>query len=240
MTAGLEIINDGGSIQITDAYRNLHLKEKISVNTYWTSQTGYPVGKTYIYTISRTISDTAVIGVRSNTAYISAPILRSNSIKLIAYSPSGTSLIACDVFIFDRITSPPADNGGFEVYDASGNISFSAGVAPMLIKGSATATGGYVSGVGFTPATGILYGTPIATDIAVFNAFSGGWVSDGFNEGYLAYGVRSLATGFDVYGFSLNSTGTPVPLDAGGGEEDPSFSNVKRITRISAVNGLYL
>lgn len=130
MTAGLQIINSGGTYQIDENYRNYQI---LSTGSGSTSSTYSADGITYKYTDIVVSSGVApMLGVKSTSFMV-----------VIGVSKSGdtwTFRVACETtqsftyFVFDLVSTTPG-NFGLEVYDAAGDLVFYSGNKPLRIVG---------------------------------------------------------------------------------------------------------
>lgn len=158
MSAGIEITNDNGIIQITDSFRNLQLIEKVTINT----------PSTVYFNI------TDVIAFRCDSGWATVflnPIISGGQKTYNFRSSSGTMTYYRFGFIPTSTTSHY-----FEVYDPLGNRIFSDSTQPMKVLGSYTGSydGGGLSWNGRT-ITNVTHSPLIKTAI----------VSDGISVGML-------------------------------------------------------
>lgn len=128
--AGLQIINDGGSFQIDQTYRNLCLREKGTIATTATLSSG----SSYV-SFNRTGLTSPIIAVGgSATASVQTYWDAANSRHGFLISVNGAIGTSVTFYIFDV----PKDLGatyGFQVRDASGVLLFDATQPPLRVRG---------------------------------------------------------------------------------------------------------
>jgi hypothetical protein len=134
MTAGFESINDAGTYQITDSYPNVQFKSKATVTM---SSTTYVTGGPSFGDISFYYYDVVVTGA----IYPVVALASTDFVSLTKLTISGTtwtyriaSAVAATItyYVFDR--APTTANYGLEIYDASGNLTFSSASKNMDMK----------------------------------------------------------------------------------------------------------
>lgn len=131
MATGIKILNDSGTIQIDESYRNACLVSKIPVLV------SHNFGIAY--------SDVTVAGARVLMLMESAnysPFLFNTSFDGTSWTyrwgfyylggaaPVGDTAYA---WVFDYLNSPPADDFGLKVYDAAGAMVFHSSSKPLKI-----------------------------------------------------------------------------------------------------------
>lgn len=125
MSAGIQIINDSGTIQITESYNNLQLVEKATVSTPCTLYFGKD----------------DIIAFRSSSGWATVflnPIIIGELKKYNFRSSSGS------ITYYRFSHNSNIEGHFFEVYNATGGIVFSDGCSHMKVLGQSS--GSYVGG----------------------------------------------------------------------------------------------
>jgi hypothetical protein len=129
-SAGLQIINDGGSFQIDQTYRNLCLRQKGTAVTSSTLSSGSSYASFNVTGLTSPIIAIGGSATASVQTYWDAPNSR-HGFLISANGAVGTSV---PYYIFDVPTELGATYG-FQVRDASGVLLFDATQPPLRVRG---------------------------------------------------------------------------------------------------------
>lgn len=185
MATGIKILNDSGAVQIDENYRNVCLVNKIAIVV---SGTGIQY------------HDVVVAGARVLMCMESAnysPFLFNTSFDgtnwtyrwgfnyLAGGYPTSDTVYA---WVFDYLTTPPSDDFGLKVRDASGNMVFHSSSKPLKIVSVQSHPSGYVG------ASGRKY-----VPLVMLNSY---FVQSGFPSSFsCTYGLRSSGNTIVADGF---------------------------------------
>jgi hypothetical protein len=138
-TVGLQVINDGGIVQIDQFYRNLVFIQKTSSASTgiwtWTTQTGRTAPVPVLYSTSAPTIPTAGITIVGST---------KNGDGSFTYTFMG----AGEVYLFDVPNTPPANGFGLQVFGSDGKIIFDSNTKPMIVRDARIFSGPVQASVG--------------------------------------------------------------------------------------------
>lgn len=216
MTAGLQVLNDSGVLQIDETYRNMVVR---SHSTFAT------LGD---HTVSLNPGVSPLVAIRS----VAAPGMFVKSATLAGSSWSWVVNGIGDVYIFDVPPAPSLHGQGLQVFDGAGNISFDSGydyLKPKFVSifqpivslgdgGAAQTFPNVVPGRVEGGTDGPLI-QPSGKTWAYIMGDNGGWIrysegGDGI-ERWGLWGIYTSGSNFKVVRVQLG-TGTTVPADSSG------------------------
>lgn len=193
MPAGITIWNDSNAVQITDARPNPVLIQKGAITTTTNTISGAPLATsmaTFSYTRPSTDSY-PIMAIRPSdfTALIGVgpPSSLSWSWIFLSTQAVGTTI---DYWLFDA-KSVLTSSQLFEIYDTSGNITFSLAEKPMRIRSVNTGTFGAIATT-FTFDAGRTYATMLTrwTERLLYRAINNTTQQFGFGVAGVTSGVR--------------------------------------------------
>lgn len=135
MPAGLQIFNEAGVLIVSDLHKNYHLIEK---GTFVIPAGGGAAGGSFTFTRSgRTLP---VIAIRAPALVGSGEqVVSGGTLTRIFSAPTSAASVTVEFWLFDVVTT--SSPFGLEVYNSSGQLTYSSGVAPMRVAGEVVMTG---------------------------------------------------------------------------------------------------
>lgn len=186
MDAGIQILNDGGSFQIDQTYRNLCLRQKGTAVTSANLVSGYS------YTSFN------VTGLTSPIIAVGGPALAvaqtywdaANSRHGFLISAAGAIGTSIPYYIFDVPTETGA-TFGFQVRDASGALVFDAMQPPLRVRGFYThqsaSVSNLVAGRSYAVAHPVLGFRAVTVETLFARLYATAVTTNGFSLGFVNY-----------------------------------------------------
>lgn len=149
MAAGFEVYDSGGVLQASSEFFG-----------YFCRKTGTGVTGTSVF--GNTVPSEAVIAMPAGVVKPIVAIICGSALglavaganyRLSCAGPVGT---AFTYYIFDRADALPASNNGLEIYNSTGEITFSSNFHPLVAMDALASPGAAESYPGFTPALALL------------------------------------------------------------------------------------
>jgi hypothetical protein len=212
MSAGLQVYNTGGVLQIDENYFCMSLRAKATVTTSG-HYTGVPA---FSYVDISYTGFRPMVALRCTSAYASV-IRVSNSGTSWTFRIAVNSFSATSVtyYIFDR-PAVVASGAGLEVYDASGNLTYS--TAQAIAKLTLGAPGAYTLP---TLSSSLTYAGVAAGSLDALEVDNG----DGTSTTYYTLSRACKAVG-GTTGLSIQDADCGVVAGPPGSFGDGTYSNV--------------
>lgn len=205
MPAGLQVINNYGTVLIADTNPSLSLKEKRTVT----------IAANGRVTFSFTGVELPMLSFRCNTIVHSQYMTRSGS--TITYTLSGAVGAVITLYLFDRPVPTTGSNAGLQVFDAAGRCTFDSSGKYGIIVASNPPIGSWIG------TAGRLYAVCITSPYwNILHSYEGFWENEEhWFTTQAATGGRSITNGIEWYPKynwdSFQAAGQSVPADSESG-----------------------